>query len=151
MLWPVIAAVLILATGDLAWEAGKTKIAGVFASGNRLYSSDPVAIRAWVKARTNKDVELNCGGAGKIQFAGARIIDLRDKLVAAISYRLDGNEGLMLVADRGADLQTASGDRSVWNRTGANGMGQTLALTYPPVRDMDSSCVSCHVDGHRQL
>ncbi len=157
MLWPVIATVLMLATGDLVWEVGKARGAvrlsdGELAAiasgtGKSIDSTDPAAIRAWVKARTNRDVELNCGGGGKIQLAGARLIDFRNKVVAAISYKLDGNEGLMFVADKGITFQRTSGERLIaWSNP-----NQSFTLTYPPVRELDSSCVSCHVDGRRQL
>jgi hypothetical protein len=156
-LYAVFATLILLATGDLAWEVGKahsavrltdTELASITnGTSRRIDSTDPAAIRAWVKARTNRDIELNCGGAANIQLSGARLIDFRNKLVAAISYKLDGNEGLMFVADKGITFQRVSGDRLIsWNSP-----NQSFTLTFPPARGIDPSCVACHVDGRRQL
>jgi hypothetical protein len=161
VLWPAVATILLLATGDLAWEVGRARatmrlsdsdLASISAgTGTRVDSSDPAAIRAWVKARTNMDVDLNCGGAGKVQLAGARLINFRDKLVAAISYKLDGNDGLMFVSKKGLVFERARSNAAETRLVSWGGRNRSFSLTYPPVRALDPACVQCHVEGHGQL
>ena len=159
--WPAVATILLLATGDLAWEVGRARatmrlsdseLAAISTgTGTRIDSSDPAAIRIWVKARTNMDVDLNCGGARKVQLAGARLINFRDKLVAAISYKLDGNDGLMFVSKKGLVFERARASAAETRLVSWSGRNQSFSLTYPPVRSLDPACVQCHVEGHGQL
>jgi len=118
MLWPAVAMVLLGAAIDLSWQAAKA----VEAAGSRIASSNPAEIRAWVKAKANMDVNLNCGGAAKIQLTGARLMHVRDEVVAEIAYQLEGKPGLLTVSK-----------------------GESAVFTVPLPKDLEASCRSCHV------
>ncbi len=158
---PILAALMLLAVGDLAWQTGKassairlsdSELAGIAPGASlRIDSSDPAAIRAWVKAKTNRDIDLTCGGRASISFAGARLIDFRNKVVAAISYKLDGNEGLMFVADKGVVFERARPGSAGGRLISWSGPNQSFTLTYPAAQNLDASCVRCHIEGRRQL
>jgi hypothetical protein len=150
MLWPVIALVLFLASGDLLWEIGKAKASMAplteqdlssltDTSACDIRSTDPEVIARWVKANTNRDMTLSCGRSGDAHPIGARLIRRHGALIAAVAYRAGGGKAAVLV----------SGKRSFfgWNRDYA-------VAWFPGSRSTEASpeaCDRCHPDARSQM
>jgi hypothetical protein len=150
ILWPAVALVLFLASGDLVWEIGKARasisplteqdlssLTDVSACDIR--STDPDVIARWVKANTNRDLTLSCGRSGSAHPVGARLIRRHGALVAAVAYRAGGGTAAVLI----------SGKRSFfgWNRGYAVAWfpGSGNAVMSP------EACDRCHPDARSQM
>ncbi len=101
----------------LAWGTGPQNV--------QFASSDPIAVRAWVKANSGVDVPLHAG-----PLVGANVVGGRPEIIYRVSHRQ-----LTLVAtNRGSDGALMS-----WS---ANGQTYMLACTAP--EDL-KACALCHV------
>lgn len=151
ILWPAVATLLLLASGDLVWEIGKARAslgplteqdleAVTAGAGCDFKSTDPVQIERWVKARANMDVNLSCGRAGNARPVGASLIRKRGAVIAAIAYEVGNDSATLLVSDKHSLFR--------WNRDYAiawSGSRETGA------RDNQSACSQCHMDARSQL
>jgi hypothetical protein len=95
-----VAALLLIGSSAVAWRigaqhspAGLAEMAAGQLRGGALdlESSDPAAVRAWVRDRVGVDVPLN----GRVTLAGARMVADR---AAAIVYREEGGAAVVVVA-----------------------------------------------------
>jgi len=150
MLWPAVALVLFLASGDLLWEIGKAKASIVplteqdlssltDVSACDIRSTDPDVIARWVKANTNRELTLSCGRSGSAHPVGARLIRRHGALIAAVAYRAGGGSAAVLVSEKRSLLG--------WNRDYA-------VAWFPGSRNAESSpeaCDRCHPDARSQM
>jgi len=114
VLWPVLALLMIFASGDLVWQMARSRgtlrhLAQV--SGRQLrivtsatpacdfWSSDPEEIRNWVKTKGNMDVDVPAPRAGNDSLVGVKLVRAHGKMVAAMAYRAGDGEGALLVSD----------------------------------------------------
>jgi hypothetical protein len=122
VLWPVVALMLLVASGDLAWQVGKSR------QSLSCRSSDPSEVRAWVKAHSGIDVELSCGRSENARLVGASVTRKPGAVMAAISYKVGSDDATVLVSDK-----------------------REYMIEYSGARDAEGACVRCHLEGHRQL
>ncbi len=150
MLWPAVALVLFLASGDLLWEIGKARASMVPLTAQDLSaltdvsacdirSTDPDVIARWVKANTNRELNLSCGRSGSAHPVGARLIRRHGALIAAVAYRAGGGSAAVLVSGRHSLFG--------WNRDYA-------VAWFPGSRGAEASpeaCDRCHPDARSQM
>jgi hypothetical protein len=150
ILWPAVALVLFLASGDLLWEIGKARASMAplteqdlssltDVSACDIRSTDPDVIARWVKANTNRDVTLSCGRSGSAHPVGARLIRRHGALVAAVAYRAGGGTAAVLVSGKHSFFG--------WNRDYA-------VAWFPGSRNAGMSpeaCDRCHLDARSQM
>jgi len=154
MLWPAVAMVLLLASGDLLWEFGKARGSVIRLSDHevaRLTSDNPGEIRAWVKTKTDMDVDLACGQTGRVRLSGVRLLRVKGELVAAISWQSEGKPGTLLVSRKGMvfrRMEPQSADSRLVSWTGRD---RSFAIAWQHAGDVEASCLRCHVESHGQL
>ncbi len=158
MLWPAVATVLLVASVDLFWQADRARgamirisdsdLAVAASPDSRFESDDPAVLGAWLKAKSGMDVSLICGGAAKIRLAGARLMHVKDELVAAISYDIGGKEGLLLVSKKGVVFERVSSNPADKRLVSWNGRNRSFTFTSPLAKNLDPSCRTCHLEGH---
>jgi len=154
MLWPAVAMVLLLASGDLLWEFGKARGSLIRLSDHevaRLASDNPTEIRAWVKTKTDMDVDLACGQAGRVRLSGVRLLRVKGELVAAISYQSEGKPATLLVSKKGMvfrRMEPQSPDSRLVSWTGRD---RSFAIAWQHAGDVEASCLRCHLESHGQL
>ena len=165
-LWPVAAALLLMASGLVAWRislardpaSAMEKLAErefiALASGPQeldLRSGDPREIRTWAKAKANVDIELP--RSGSVRLLGARLIRLNGSPVAAVAYNVGDSAATLLVsrnADGGAAkkehvfsrVESAGGARLVsWSMR-----EQVYTIASSAAKDPEAACALCHAD-----
>jgi hypothetical protein len=154
MLWPVVATVLLLASGDLLWQIGQARGDVIRLSDREisgLASSNPAEIRAWVKTKTDMDLDLACGGAEGIQLSGVRLMRVRGELVAAISYRSKGKPATLLVSRKGLVFRRMEPQSPDSRLVAWSGRDRSFAIAWQHAGDVEASCMRCHVESHGQL
>ena len=104
-LWPVAAALLLLASGGVIWQADPLADMEKLAAqelhefhGLDIRSEDPAEIQTWLKANANIDIALP--GSAAVRLLGARLIPRRGAPVAAVAYRVGDNDATLLVSKR---------------------------------------------------
>jgi hypothetical protein len=147
LLWPAIALTLLFACGALFWNMRDiTQLTGqeVRSLTNPsqacdCWSDDPVAIRNWVKSKGNIDVDLPAQRSGAVRPIGARLVDVRGTLVAAISFHVENGvengAATLLVSNRrfsGPDLVS-------WK------MGGQVYEMASAASDSQGACLLCHL------
>jgi len=102
-LWPVAAALLLLASGGVIWQADPLADMEKLAAqklhefhGLDIRSEDPAEIRTWLKA--NADIDIALPGSGAVRLLGARLIPRRGAPVAAVAYRVGDNDATLPVS-----------------------------------------------------
>lgn len=146
ILWPAVALMLLLASGDLLWEIGKARAslaplteqdleAVSDGAACEFKSSDPVQIERWVKAKTRMDVNLSCGRPGNARLVGASLIQKRGAVIAAIAYQVGNDAATLLVSDRHSLFR--------WNRD--------YSIAWSGMKDNPGACNQCHLDARSQL
>lgn len=154
MIWPAVAMVLLVASADLLWQMGKARGETIRLSDPeiaRLTSENPAEIRAWVKTRTDMDLDLSCGGSGGIQLSGVRLIQVRGELVAAISYRSEGKPATLLVSRKGMVFRRIEPQSPDSRLVAWSGRDRSYAIAWQHAGDVEASCMRCHVESHGQL
>ena len=171
-LWPVAAAVLLTVGGAIAWRIGlprdpvsaMEKLAAqelrALAAGPArvdFRSADPTEIRAWVKARTNIDIELPRERSGRVRLLGARLIPLEGAPVAAVCYQVGNDTGTLLVASaRLAHGGSAAAVEHTFSpRVSLKGARlyswhikeQVYTLASSSAKDPQAACLLCHAEG----
>lgn len=123
-------------------------------------SDDLRAIRAWVKAEANVDIDLPEGPvaaeSARIRLLGVRLMRMRGIPVAAIDYRVGGEMATLLVSARHPDAGPSNGvGRHVFSttRTAANARlvswnmrDQNYAIAFPAAGSLHEACMLCHVN-----
>jgi hypothetical protein len=133
-------------TLDLAGVASRE-----LASGSErfdLRSSDPLQIRAWVKAQAGINIPLEAGHS--VEFIGVTLLHELRCAAVCVSYRVGNVTGKLLVARGG----TRGPKHPSVQHTSYKGAtvtswvsgGQTYVIASPPVQDSHIACLLCHVD-----
>jgi hypothetical protein len=147
VLRPALAPMLFFACGAVLWNMRDiTQLTGqeVRSLTNPsqacdCWSDDPVAIRNWVKSKGNIDVDLPAQRSGAVRLIGARLVEVRGTLVAAISFHVESGvengAATLLVSNRrfsGPDLVS-------WN------MGGQVYEVASAGSDSQAACLLCHL------
>jgi hypothetical protein len=155
-LWPIAAALLLMGSGVVAWRISLARdpvsametLAERELSGPQrydLYSSDPLEIRTWVKAKTNVDLEMP--GSGAVRLLGARLIRLDGEPVAAVGYKVGDSAATLLVCRKRSAAATS---KHVFSRMNARVLTWTMrAQVYTiasAAKDPQAACLLCHAD-----
>lgn len=142
ILWPAVAAILLVASGDLAWEVGKAHGSLAPLTGRDIdtiscdfQSSDPVEVERWVKAHTNVEIGLSCGRAAGARLRGAKLIEKRGASFGAVAYQVGADAAVLLI----------SGRHSLF------GWNQEYAIAWTGSKDNPAACSHCHIDARSQL
>jgi hypothetical protein len=152
LLWPVAALIVLLASGGarLRDSAQMTpdELRGLASSAKAcdLWSDDPVEIRNWVKSRGDIDVDLPASRSGAVRLVGARLVQVRGTLVAAIAYKSGTGAGALVVSNR-RPASTAPVARHAFLRTGLFSWSMN-GQAYQIAQDGDArgACLLCHLD-----
>jgi len=130
VLWPVLAMLVLFASGDLVWQitrsrSGVREMAQIGRQQLRIvtsatpacdfWSDDPAEIRNWVKAKGNMDVGLLPARSEEGSLVGVKLVEAHGERIAAIAYKTGGGEASLLVSASQA------------------------------------ACLMCHVEAHRQM
>ena len=109
-------------------------------------SSDPLEIRAWIKANAGLDIPLV--SAHSVQFIGVSLLR-SSPCTVCVSYRIGNRRGELMVARGGSGgpkhpsiRQTSFRGATVTSWAAA---GQTYAIATS-IRGPHSACILCHVD-----
>ena len=164
-LWPIAAALLLIASGGAAWRLITAYDAGVgiaklaehelraIAENSRsldFRSDDAAEIRTWVKAKTNIDIELPAGRAA-VRLLGACVIRLKGIPVAAVAYRVGDDAAALLVMKKGS----AATPRHVFSRVESAGSARLISwsmrrqeymIAFAGTKDPHGACLVCHVN-----
>lgn len=156
ILWPAVAMMLLLASGDLLWEIGKARAsiaplteqdleAVADGSGCDFKSSDPAQIERWVRAKTSMNVNLSCGRPGNAQLVGARVIRKRGAVIAAIAYQVGNDSATLLVSDKHSLFRWNRDYSIAWSASKETGSKD------PGSKENPGACNQCHLDARSQL
>jgi hypothetical protein len=154
ILWPAVAAMLLLASGDLLWELGKSRGEVIRFSDREvasLQSKNPAEITAWVKSKADMDVDLSCCHAENVQLFGVRLLRVKDELVAAISYRMQGKPATLMVSRRGVAIRRTEPSAPEGRLVSWNSRDRSFSIAWQHANDVEGSCLRCHEDGHGSL
>jgi len=160
LLWPIAAALMLMASGGVAWRIGLARDPGVGmarlaehelgASSLDFRSDDPVEIRRWVKAKVNVDIDLPTGPPA-VRLLGARLIHFKGTPVAAVAYQVGDDAAALLVMQK----RSAATSRHVFSRVESAGSArlfawsmrrQEYAIAFAGTRDPHGACVLCHIN-----
>ena len=151
--WPVAAALLLTVAGAAAWRislardpvSAMEKLAERELSAPQefdLRSSDPLEIRAWVKAKANIDLDLP--GSGAVRLLGARLILLDGAPVAAVGYKVGDSPATLLVCRK---RSPSTGNRHVFSRADASLFTWSMReQVYTIASSSTKACLLCHAD-----
>ena len=156
-LWPIAAALLLTASGGVAWRislardpvSAMEKLAERELNGPQrfdLRSQNPLEIRAWVKAKTNIDIELP--GSSAVRLLGARLIRLDGGPIAAVAYKVgDSPATLFVCRKRSGGASTAE---HVFSRAESRlhtwTMRDQVFTIASAAKDPQAACQLCHAD-----
>ncbi len=164
-LWPIAAALLLMASGGAAWRIVRGRDAGagiarlaehelraiVDNSKSLDFRSDDAAqIRTWVKAKTNIDIELPAGRSA-VRLLGACVIRLKGTPVAAVAYRVGDDAAALLVMEKGS----ATTSRHLFSRAESAGSARLISwrmrqqeymIAFAGGKDPHGACLVCHVN-----
>ena len=165
-LWPIAAALLLMASGGMAWTiamardpgAGMAKLAErelrAIADNSRsldFRSDDAAEIQTWVKAKTNIDIELPAGRSA-VRLLGACVIRLKGTPVAAVAYRVGDEAAALLVMEKHA---AATSSRHLFSQVASAGNArlfswgmrrQEYMIAFAGTKDPHGACLVCHVN-----
>jgi hypothetical protein len=154
VLWPAVATILLLASGDLLWQIGKARGDVIRLSDreiSRLASENPAEIRAWVRTNADMDIDLACGQSRGIELSGVRLLRVRGELVAAISYQSQGKPATLLVSKKGLEFRRMEPQAPDSRLVSWSSRDRSYAIAWQHASDVEASCMSCHVESHGQL
>ena len=157
VLWALPAAITaVIALLCVSPRPGSTlDLAGVasreLASGSErfdLRSSDPLQIRAWVKARAGINIPLQ--SSHSVEFIGVTLLHEPRCAAVCVSYRV-GNLNAKLLVARGGTRGPKHPSEQQTSYKGATVMswvsgGQTYVIASPPLQNSHIACLLCHVD-----
>jgi hypothetical protein len=164
--WPVAAALLLMASGGVAWRFSVArdpvnameKLAerelNELAGGPQeldLRSDDAAEIRTWAKTKANVDIELP--GSGSVRLLGARLIRLDGSPIAAVCYKVGDSAATLLVLRKAGGnsakkehvfsrVESAGGARLIsWSMR-----EQVYTIASSAAKDPEAACALCHAD-----
>jgi anti-sigma factor RsiW len=162
-LWPVAAALLLMASGGVIWQAGARdpladmeKLAAQETRqfhGLDIRSEDPAEIRTWLKANANIDIALP--GSGAVRLLGARLIPRRGAPVAVVAYRVGDNDATLLVSRKHSVFSGKAASKHVFSRIesaeGARFFSwrtreQIYTIASSMTKDPQGACLLCHAN-----
>jgi len=163
-LWPIAAALLLIASGGAAWRIVMARETGIarlaeqelraIADNSRnldFRSDDAAEIRTWVKAKTNIDIELPAGRSA-VRLLGACVIRMKGSPVAAVAYRVGDDAAALLVIEKGS---TTTSSRHIFSGVEAAGgtrliswsmRQQEYMIAFAGTKDPHGACLVCHVN-----
>jgi hypothetical protein len=124
-------------------------------SGVSIASDDPMKIRDWVKSRSSIEVEIPSTRSEAIRLLGAKLVQLRGSLVAAIAYRV-GADSATLVVTKAACCNADAGSRHLFSKAGTAGgtalvswemRDQAYTIAYAGSGALHGACQLCHAEG----
>jgi hypothetical protein len=164
--WPAFAALtLVSCIGLLRQLTGMNRLTqgelAEISSGSKdpdFRSNDFRAIRAWVSAQTNIDIDLpagqSVGGARPVLLIGARLIRFRGSRVAAIDYRVGDRVATLLVSGKRPRLSwSTEPSRHLFSQIRTQGGGRALSwdmgnevytIAFAGAREFHGACLICH-------
>ncbi|MES1260180.1 MAG: hypothetical protein ABUS49_00485 [Acidobacteriota bacterium] len=177
-LWPALAAAVLIVSAALFLQARMPlrdmtqitnqdlRVLADASTGSVFRSDDPNKIRHWVKTRGNIDIELPPNPVRGVHLLGAKLVELRGTLIAAVAYHIGDEAATLLVSRKRAAFW--SGDRTskhlftqVATSQGPANMGsnmlswsmreQNYAIAYTGTGDPQAGCLLCHADLHGRL
>lgn len=165
-IWPAFAALtLVSCVGLLRQLTGinrltRNELAEISAGskGPDFRSNDFGAIRAWVSAQTNIDIDLPPGqsveGARPVRLIGARLIRFRGSRIAAIDYRVGDRVATLLVSGKRPRLGwSAEPSQHLFSQIRTEGGGRALSwdmgnevytIAFAGAREFHGACLICH-------
>lgn len=163
MLWPAVAALTLAVCAGVFREVnlrGTEKLTShdlaELAAGGREFdfrSSDFGAVRLWVKAKADIDIDVPEEPAGenaRVRVLGVRLIRLRGFRVAAIDYRAGEDLATLLVSAKHSGLR---GNGEVKMKSGGNTRliswnmrNQIYAISVSGAEDVHGACLLCHAN-----
>jgi hypothetical protein len=147
--WPVAATAMVALAAGALWLADardprldiRQLAAGVSkqAVALDLRTSDPLAVRRWLRQHTGLDVPLPASTAVKLE--GARMVRQGAQRVAAVEYRVGQDKVTLLVAraDPRRPLPPHGGRTAVWQAR-----DQVYALAGANPDRVEAACQLCH-------
>jgi len=160
VLWPIAAALLLVASGGAAWRivmardpgAGLARLAEheLRADSLDFRSEDPLEIRTWVKARANIDIDLPAGRSA-VRLLGARLIQFKGAPVAAVAYRVGDDDAALLVMGK----RSAATSKHLFSPVQSAGSArlftwsmrqQEYTIAFAGAKDPQGACLLCHVN-----
>jgi hypothetical protein len=164
--WPAFAALtLVSCVGLLRQLTGMNRLTqselAEISAGSKdpdFRSNDFRAIRAWVSAQTNIDIDLppgqSMGAARPVRLIGARLIRFRGSRVAAIDYRVGDRVATLLVSGKRPHLSWgAESSAHLFSQIGTQGGGRALSwdmgnevytIAFTGAREFHGACLLCH-------
>lgn len=164
--WPAFAALtLVSCVGLLRQLTGMNRLTqselAEVSAGSKDFdfrSNDFRAIRAWVSARTNIDIDLppgqSMGDARPVRLIGARLIRFRGSRVAAIDYRVGDRVATLLVSGKRPRLSwSTEPSKHLFSQIRMQGGGRALSwdmgnevytIAFAGTREFHGACLICH-------
>jgi len=162
-LWPAAAALLLLASGGVIWQAGaRDPVADMEKlatqelhqfHGLDIRSEDPAEIQTWLKANANIDIALP--GSGAVRLLGARLIPRRGAPVAAVAYRVGDNDATLLVSKKHWVFSGKAASKHVFSRIESAGGARFFSwrtrehvytIASSMTKDPQAPCLLCHAN-----
>jgi hypothetical protein len=164
--WPAFAALTLISCAGLLRElTGVNRLTqselaeiGAGSKDPDFRSNDFSAIRAWVSAQANIDIDLPPGqsvaGARPVRLIGARLIRFRGSRVAAIDYRVGDRVATLLVSGKRPRLSwTTEPSQHLFSQIRTQGGGRALSwdmgnevytIAFAGAREFHGACLICH-------
>lgn len=164
---PVFATLLVFMTAGLLWgiRQSRTHLRDIALSDQELRvladssngqtypSDDPIQIRNWVKRHSNIDIELPTSRSEAIHLLGAKLVQSRGSLIAAVAYKVGADSATLIVSRRNGNagskhlisrVNTAGGTSLLsWNMR-----EQAYTIAWAGVGD---PCLLCHAGVHGRM
>jgi hypothetical protein len=165
--WPATVVVLIACAGvywktTRAWEPLAELPPA--SRGFDFRSNDFGAIRRWVKAESNIDIDLPDGSstsAGPVLLLGVRLIRFRGSPAAAIDYHVGEGAATLVVSGKqgglsgntevGKHLFSAMKSAGKEHLLSWNMRNQNYTIAYSGDKDLGGACLLCHANTRSML
>lgn len=130
-------------------------------TGYTFRSEDPRQIRKWVKSKGNIEIELPSSPTGAVHLLGAKLVELRGTLIAAVAYHVGDDSATLLVSRKRTMFWDSNAEsKHLFSRV-ATSQGTSLfswsmreqnyAIAWAGVNDPQGACLLCHADLHGRL
>ena len=173
--WLALAAVVLLTSVLVFWQSSgdlrdMTQLTGRdlrvladSAQGVSLQSDDPRAIVKWLKNKGNIELDLPSGEPGRVHLLGAKLVELRGTLIAAVAYHIGNDDSATLLVSRkkrSAFWNAGATSKHLFTRVaterGTNVFSwstrdQNFAVAWAGLSEPQSACLLCHADLHGRM
>jgi hypothetical protein len=157
-MWPVAATLMLMAAGATAWQlkpvdpavAMEKQAIEELAHSDRGFdfrSDDPTAIRNWVKANSDIDIELPASppSSRTVRLLGARLLQTHGAPIAAVAYAVGGGTATLVVSRARAKRGGSPAPKHSFSRALSWTMReQVYALACSVVNEPQVACLLCH-------